>query len=158
MKKSEKPTPYIYIRAFTQSDVDSCDFAIIKISWSWLGLLKERQELLEQFLDRLDFYNNAYWDSPYGYFVQDPDSEPVLTDKSFDWCYIEMTPQDLGALKHPEFKLVENHLVVTSDGFAHFRAIERDTRANFWTAEFSILDLLNTHFAHLNTGKEEDHA
>lgn len=159
MKKSEKPTPYIYIRAYTRSEWDSCDFAIIKISKAWLYLLGERLELLEDFRDRLDFYSHEYWDAPYNYFVHtDEDVQELLKDNTFDWCYIDTNPAELQLLKRPEAKLATHQLVVTGDGYAHFTAIGKSSEEEYWTAEFGICDLLKGHKNHIADGKEENHA
>ena len=161
MKTSEKPTPYIYIRAYTKSEWDSCDFAIIKISKTWLELLKERLELIEPFQDRLDFYSHEYWDAPYGYFVNADDDEyfkTILENISFDWTYIALNAMDLERLKRPEAKLATHQLVVTGDGYAHFTAIGKNSDEDYWTAEFSINDLLKDHSTILSTGEEDSHA
>ncbi len=146
MKKSEKPTPYIFIRAYTQSEWDSCDFALIKISRSWLDILAERLELLEPFKGKSDFYSHEYWDAPESYYIHDDDNLPtreLLEGDAFDWCYIETDPNELTRLQKPEAALSTHQLVVTGDGFGHFTAIGKHSEENYYTAEFNAAELLD---------------
>jgi hypothetical protein len=146
MKKSEKPTPYIYIRAYTQSEWDSCDFAILKINAEWLALLRERLELLEPFQGRSDFYSHEYWDSPFDYYITPDDQEDeFLEETAGDWCFITITPEGLKRLEKPQAPLSTHQLVITSDGYGHFTAIGKHTDEGYHTAEFKITELLN-HF------------
>ena len=46
MKRSDQPTEYIFIKAYTNSEWDYCDFAIIRITEQWRTVMRKRLNLL----------------------------------------------------------------------------------------------------------------
>ena len=47
MKRSDKPTSYLMIKANTNSEWDCCDFAIIALSEDWKQEQQKRQRMLD---------------------------------------------------------------------------------------------------------------
>ncbi len=72
MQKSETPTEYVIIKAYTNSEWDSCGFAIIHVSDEWRTTMQKRFEAIEPFKEDYTFYNHSYRDAPEG-FYETPD-------------------------------------------------------------------------------------
>ena len=51
MKRSDIPTPYLMIKANTNSEWDCCDFAIISLSEDWKKEQQKRIENIKPFSD-----------------------------------------------------------------------------------------------------------
>jgi hypothetical protein len=56
MKRSDKPTSYLMIKANTNSEWDCCDFAIIALSEDWKQEQQKRLIKLNPFLKTICFF------------------------------------------------------------------------------------------------------
>lgn len=149
MTRSEQPTDYIYLKANTPSEWDSCDFAIVRLSDDWLDVLEERLALLAPFENRDDFYSLEFWDGPEGYFTDTYDDEndgpytKLLGDEDPDWCFAELDPDELDDFSRPEARLSTHQLVVTKEGHAYFTAFGKHTDEQYFTSSFPIRELID---------------
>ena len=70
MQKVEH-SEYILIRAYTDSEWDSCDFAIIHVTPEWKTLMEEKVEKAIAFKGDSGFYYLVYAGGPEGFYKDD---------------------------------------------------------------------------------------
>ena len=147
MKTAALPTSFIYIRAFTLSPWDACNFAILHLSPQWLASLRDRLDLLSPLLPRSDFYSLQFWDAPLGYFVHpygvDTAEVDMLHGSGRDWCFVEVETGELECLTVPEAELSTHQLVLNRYGYAGFTALGNHSDEAYLTADFNVRELLN---------------
>lgn len=145
MKRVEH-SEYILIRAFTDSEWDNCDFAVIHTTAIWKKTLKERIGKAAAFKEDTNFYHLSYWGSPEG-FYKDPEDETQWADailQQDDWCFIELEEGTLDKLLIPENKLGVYQMIVDKNGAVYYKAYGEYSGEEFYTAEFTAADLLET--------------
>jgi len=147
MKRSEKPTDYIFILANTLSQWDSCDFAVIHLTREWREVMRNRFDLIQSFTDDDTFYSHHYWDFPQGFYVHDYEDEEETTlhllNEGEDWAYIETDDAELATLRKPESSLDTYQLTITRYGTASFSAMGKHTSEEYWTSHFEINELID---------------
>ncbi|MDR2233870.1 MAG: hypothetical protein LBE56_12230 [Tannerella sp.] len=142
MKKSDKPTEWILIKAYTESEWDSCDFAIIHLTDKWLKLQGKRSDITR--LTKAEgFVKLVYRDTNVDFYRIDEDSDFDIDDflGTEEWAYIEMENNEPESFTKPEQKLVLFEIYFYSDGFARYIAIGENTLEEFYT-EYFYLDNL----------------
>lgn len=147
MKKSAQPMEYVFIRAYTGSEWDYCDFAIIRLTDEWRNEMGKRLALLEPFKADNSFYSLNYGDWPEGFYqniIEDEeDIMDVLLSDGGDWTFITIGEDELQMLPKPANALGGATLVLNKDGTANFTASGKHTDENFWTADFEVEKLIN---------------
>lgn len=110
MKKSAIPTPHILVKAFTTSEWDSCDFAIIHITEEWKTEMANRIKLLEPLIDTRGFFNLSFWDAPEGYYLYSPELEASsLLASGEDWCYVITDDMNWKHLRYLKTDLMQSN-------------------------------------------------
>jgi len=157
MKRSDQPTEYIFIRAYTNSEWDYCDFAIIHMTKQWRTVMLKRLNLLEPFKDDSSFYSHHYWDSPKGFYTnivdeEDTDITDLILKEDEEWVFVTLAENELDTFPVPESRLGTHQLVLTTFDSARFIAHGKDNSEEFYTADFSIEEFVNLGIPHeLNT-------
>lgn len=67
MERSAAPTPYILVRAQSNSEWDSCSFAIVRIEQSWIEKMTEWMNNMKPFATDVYLADHVYWDRPEGF-------------------------------------------------------------------------------------------
>ncbi|MBB6271832.1 hypothetical protein HDF26_002289 [Pedobacter cryoconitis] len=146
MKVSKQPTGYLMLKAKSNSEWDSCDFVIVEASKSWQNLMSKRLVLLQDFRNDAYFYSHAYWDAPSGYFIHGFEQQDsisfFLADQQCDWCFVELSGDELDALTAPENKLDAHQMCITGSGSMHYKAYGKYTGESFWTESIDIPSVL----------------
>ena len=62
MKISNEPTPYLLLKAGTDSAWDCCDFAIVYLSKEWRQTQSGRLEAVKPFKDDISFQSLNFYD------------------------------------------------------------------------------------------------
>lgn len=98
MKISNEPTPYLLLKAGTDSAWDCCDFAIVYLSKEWRQTQSGRLEAVKPFKDDISFQSLNFYDISVGFYQPDEDgilgSEDLPEDNN--WCFVELTETELG--------------------------------------------------------------
>lgn len=93
MKISNEPTPYLLLKAGTDSAWDCCDFAIVYLSKEWRQTQSGRLEAVKPFKDDISFQSLNFYDISVGFYQPDEDgilgSEDLPEDNN--WCFVELT-------------------------------------------------------------------
>ena len=145
MKISKTPTSYILVKAYTGSEWDTCDYAIIQIDEEWKAISKQRLNDVQHFKGNQSFYCHVYWDSPVGYFC---DNEELNYQKAIEkaekgFLYLSIESDEIEALVTPESALDTHMLKITKEGHCNFKAYGKHTGEEFWTESFSLIKLIN---------------
>lgn len=144
MKISNKQTDYILIRAFTDSEWDYCDFALIRLSEEWRKAQSERLEIIKPFANDFMFHSLCFHDASV-YFCQtndneEPEIEELLANKS--WAFVELDDNEEENLVFPENDLIGYKLVIYRNAMAIYEAFGKHTNEDFWTDTFSLYELI----------------
>lgn len=68
MRRSDKPTADILIRARTNSEWDCCEFAVIHLSEEWRKQQTKRLGAIKPFADDYNFQSIRFYDGPVDFF------------------------------------------------------------------------------------------
>lgn len=153
MKRSDQPTEYIFIKAYTNSEWDYCDFAIIRITEQWRTVMRKRLNLLEPFKYDNSFYSHHYWDSPEGFYTnivdeEDTDITDLILKEDEEWAFVTLAENELDTFPVPESRLGTHQLVITTFDSARFIAHGKDNGEEFYTADFSMEEFVNPGIPH----------
>lgn len=144
MQISNKSTNHILIKAWTNSDWDYCDFALINLSNKWIEMQKGRLEAIKPFTNDFIFHSLCFYDESVTFYRIDendsPDIEKLLENKS--WAFVKLDDNELDNLIAPENALVYHKLVIYRDATARYEAFGKHTDENFVTDAFSLKELI----------------
>lgn len=144
MKQSDKPTVFLLIKAYTGSEWDTCDFAIIHLSEDWKKEQVKRLEAVKPFADDYNFQSLNYYDTSVDFYRVDendqPDFETLLAEK--EWVFVELDEGEQNSFAVPENRLDCYRLVVYKNGTAMYKAYGKHTSEEFWTEEFSLKQII----------------
>lgn len=144
MQISNKPTNHILIKAWTNSDWDYCDFALINLSNKWIEMQTGRLEAITPFTNDFIFHSLCFYDESVTFYRIDdndsPDIEKLLENKS--WAFVKLDDNELDNLISPENALVYHKLVIYRDATARYEAFGKHTDENFVTDAFSLKELI----------------
>lgn len=142
MKISDKPTTEILIKAYTDSEWDCCEFAIIHLSERWRKIQAKRLEHVKPFKDDFNFQSMRFYDYSVQFFQsgdEGPDMEELLSERN--WVFVEVDEDELDELTPPENSLDFYKIVIYRDGNARFEAFGKHTNEEFYTNEFPLQQL-----------------
>ena len=144
MKKSERPTENLLLRAYTTSEWDECEFAIIHCTEQWKEQLKKRREAVKAFADDINFQSLNFYDTDVDFYQSDgekPDLNALLGEDS--WAYVELEKDEQESLQAPENQLDCYVMVVFRNGIAYYKAFGKHTHEEFYTDDFGFRLLEN---------------
>lgn len=142
MKISDKPTTEILIKAYTDSEWDCCEFAIIHLSERWRKIQAKRLEHVKPFKDDFNFQSMRFYDYSVQFFQsgdEGPDMEELLSERN--WVFVKVDEDELDELTPPENSLDFYNIVIYRDANARFEAFGKHTNEEFYTNEFPLQQL-----------------
>lgn len=144
MNISDKPTNRILVRARTDSEWDSCDFAIISLSEGWRKTQLERLEAIEPFANDLSFLSLHFFDGAADFYQPGDDGLPDIGELlgNNEWAFVELTQEEQDNLTPPESGLNCYKMVLYKDGEAKYTAYGKHTSEEFWTTELPLRKIL----------------
>ncbi|MDY3362799.1 hypothetical protein JSO61_003030 [Riemerella anatipestifer] len=151
MKKSHTPTRHILVRAYTGSEWDSCDFAIITISQGWKEQQAQRLKVLDNIENDDCFLSVNYRDTFVDFYkttqpklTEEPTSnlESLLGDT--DWTFVELGHKEQEQFSAPQSTLNCYRLKLDRYGNIYYTAHGKHTGEEFWTAEMELTKILNS--------------
>lgn len=147
MKTTSQPTDHILIKAQTNSDWDECHYAIIHCTKEWKERLKQRLQYIQPFAEDYNFCSMNFYDTSVDFYRTDEDEQPdifaILGDN--DWAFVELENGEQETFLAPENRLDTYRLRLYRNGTAVYSAYGKNTGEEFYTEEFSVLDILNHH-------------
>ncbi|MGV4438738.1 hypothetical protein ACQ1PL_04470 [Ornithobacterium rhinotracheale] len=149
MKKSHTPTRHILVRAYTGSEWDSCDFAIITISQGWKEQQAQRLKVLDNIENDDCFLSVNYRDTFVDFYKTTqlklseeptPNLESLLGDA--DWTFVELEQEEQEQFSVPQSTLNCYKISFERLGFFSYKANGKHTSEEFWTAEIDLKEIL----------------
>jgi hypothetical protein len=141
MKATTQPTANILIRAYTNSDWDECQFAIIHCDKEWKETMKNRVECVQPFSNDYNFCCLKYYDTSVDFYRTDEeDIEELLQDK--EWVFVELNEDEQETFLVPENGLDTYSISIYRTGTAKFSACGKHTGEDFWTEEFNLKSIM----------------
>jgi hypothetical protein len=143
MKNSIKATEYLLIKAMTNSEWDNGDFAIIHITEDWKQTQKKRLEAVKIVENDYDLKWLNYADTNVEFFRFSEEKYPEVKQwlSESNRIFIELEKEDLKKMLQPENNLNCYQMQVFKSGNAIYNAFGKHTGEEFWTKEFSLLEL-----------------
>ena len=115
MTRSNIPTDYILLPAYTNSELESCKFVIVHVPPSYKAELIARLALLQPLKIDQNLSGLSFWDGSAAYYIgYGEGNEPILDDND-EWVYVNLTEQELAELPVPENRLDTFELKLTPD-------------------------------------------
>ena len=140
MKATNKFTPYILIQSNTNSEWDTCRFALIHTDKDFTSALQQWQPHLQQIKDEPFFSSIDFYFGNVAFYQENAQAEAILQDKV--WTFVELTEEELGSLSLTENYLTCYKLHLCKRGNAYFTAYGKHTDEEFWTEEFAIDEMI----------------
>lgn len=143
MKVSDKPTGHILVRAHSNSEWDSCEFAIVSISEKWKEEQLKRLEFIKPFAEDYVFQSLNFYDYSVDFYQTGEDGLPDLDEllAGKDWTFIELSEEEPDNLTPPENSLDCYRLAIYRDGDAKYKAYGKYTSEEFWTENLPLKQL-----------------
>ena len=144
MKLSNKPTAFLLVKAYTNSEWDSCDFAIVQLSEEWKKEQAKRIAAVKPFVNDYNFQSLNYYDTAVDFYRtgedDQPDLEKLLAEK--EWAFVELDENEQDNFTIPENPLDCYRLMVYKNGYAIYKAYGKHSGEEFWTEDFSLTQLI----------------
>lgn len=142
MKRSDKPTGQILLKAYTNSEWDDCEFAIINLSEEWKNEQKERLEYTSPLKEDWYFSSIDFYDGSVDFYRSGNDDFLNVNEllEGRDWSFVELNSEEITAFLPPENSMDSYRISLRGNGSAFYTAYGKHTGEQFWTADF----LLNT--------------
>lgn len=150
MNASNKPTAYLLLSAYTGSDWDCCEFAIVHISEKWKETQRKRLEAIQLYADDYCLCSFNYYDTAVDFYYANDERSPNI-DKILDgqrWAFVEFDEGEPETFCVPESRLDCHRLVLHRDGTAKYSAYGKHTDEEFWTDDIDLNAICNTIFIH----------
>lgn len=142
MKTSDKPTAHLLVKAGTNSQWDTCEFAIVYLSQQWKKEQAQRLESIQPFKNDFNLLGVHYYDTDVNFHLTDAEGQPDLEHllAGLDMAFVELDDEDI--FLNPENSLDCYRLIIHTDGTARYMAYGKHTGEEFFTENFSLIQLL----------------
>lgn len=141
MKISQQPTNHILARAYTNSDADSCDFAIITCRENWAEDIRKRLDATLSNNDIDEFYSSRYRDGSADFYVSNESTADVLPDGQ-DWAFVELDEGEQDQFEEPEGRLDCYYMALEKNGLGFYTASGKYSGDEFYTTDLPLKDII----------------
>ncbi|WP_028896270.1 hypothetical protein [Prevotella sp. HUN102] len=141
MKKANHPTDTILVRAYTDSEWDRCNFALIHCKESWFKRMRKRLEMVRPFAENMDFCSAAFYDTGVDFYHTEDEDIINLLEKDSP-AYVELEKNEEERLVKPENRLNLYRLHVYPKGDFMYSAYGKHTNEEFWAESFTLEDII----------------
>lgn len=138
MKLSSTPTEHILIKAYCQSEWDSCDFAIITLDDYWKETIKMRLEAAGSFDAPDSFISFKFYDNSADFYQSDDETE-ILSGE--EWTFVTLEKEEKDSFIKPESHLATGSLILYKDGTGFYKTYGKYTNEEFYTAEIQLREI-----------------
>ena len=144
MQLSDKSTNRILVKAGTNSEWDSCDFALLSLSEEWQKTQLARLEALEAFANDLSFLSLHFFDGTADFYQSGDDGLPNIDELLGDneWAFVELTQEEQKVLTPPKSCLTCYKMILYQNGTLQYTAYNKHTGEEFWTPDLRLRELL----------------
>ena len=142
MKRAEKATDTILVRAYTNSEWDRCDFAIVHCGEVWRNIIRKRMEAIQTIAEDGELCSVRYYGASVDFFQTEDEDILKLLEKE-DWTFVEMDEGEERTLVCPENRLDTYRISIFPKGGFMYSAFGKHTGEEFWTEELTLADIAN---------------
>ena len=90
MNISKTPTTHLLVRAYTNSEWDSCDFALITLTEQWLEKVKKVAQQVSTLKSDPDFVNLSFYEARTDFYTLSDEEQPDLSFlEERTWAFIK---------------------------------------------------------------------
>ena len=134
MKISDTRTNKIIIKAYTNSEWDRCDFAVITLKEGFFEWLQKSVKIAASIaLEDRNFYEISF-------------NEEEKPDLSFlDWAFVELSAEEESAFLEPENRIICRKIIFDKYGYFYVKAFGKYSEDEFFTEEI-LFDTLFPNF------------
>lgn len=147
MKATSTMTDFILVKADTNSDWDECQFALIHCTKEWREQMELRLHTVKNIEMEIGFASLNYYDTSVDFYRTDEDEQAdihaLLNEK--DWTFVELDKDEQDKFSLAESALDTYRLRLYRGGTAIYTAYGKHSGEEFYTAEFSVSQILNHH-------------
>ncbi|MDR2882909.1 MAG: hypothetical protein LBU98_03940 [Alistipes sp.] len=144
MKLSEQPANHILVKAYTNSEWDSCDFAIVSCDESWRERMTKRLDAVMSFRDATDFLSLNYWDGSAEFYADNDDKIVKVLPDGREWGFVELENGEEETFDTPENRLDCRKMVIYPGGCGRYQACGKHSGEEFYTVEFPIGEIIES--------------
>lgn len=140
MKRTNKKTNTILVKAYTNSEWDNCDFAIIHIDEKWIEKMNKRIKAIENLVEDEDFNFAYYYDNSFDFYKT---KNIEITLGSEDYSFVELEEDEESRFSIPENRLTLYRIAIYKNGY--FRCLawgKHNIEEEFFTEEINFYDLI----------------
>lgn len=144
MKVAETSTEFILLKAYTNSDWDTCEFAIVKISETWKKEWQKRLKLVEFIDDMPYFVSVLFQEYNVNFYAINEDDTPYIDTLlgNKNWQFVALEENETYKFNTPTSTLNLYQMVVCKAGYAYFQAFGKHTGEEFYTDDFNLNELI----------------
>ena len=127
MNISKTPTTHLLVRAYTNSDWDSCDFALITPTEQWFEKVKKAAQQVSTLKSDPDFVNLSFYEARTDFYTLSDEEQP-----------------DLASFNTPESRLDIYRSVFTRYDDFYIKAYGKYSSDEYWTDDIRFDELFKT--------------
>ena len=145
MNISKIPTTHLLVRAYTNSDWDSCDFALITLTEQWLEKVKKVAQQVANLKSAPDFVNLSFYEARTDFYTLSDEEQPDLSFlEERTWAFVELTEEELASFNTPESRLDIYRSVFTRYDDFYIKAYGKYSSDEYWTDDIRFDELFKT--------------
>lgn len=143
MKITEKATDKILVRAYTNSEWDNCNFAIIHINDKWKDRMRKRIKLITPIASEdKAFAAVQYYDTSVHFYHEEEEWLDTILGSRY-WSFVELDDAEEKDFPVPENRLNIYRLSLFSNGVLMYAAWGKHTQEEFFTEELILSEILS---------------
>jgi len=145
MNISKTPTTHLLVRAYTNSEWDSCDFALITLTEQWLEKVKKVAQQVSTLKSDPDFVNLSFYEARTDFYTLSDEEQPDLSFlEERTWAFVELTEEELASFNTPESRLDIYRSVFTRYDDFYIKAYGKYSSDEYWTDDIRFDELFKT--------------
>lgn len=155
MKISETPTDKIIVKAYTNSEWDKCEFAVITLKEGFFEWLQKSVQLATSIaLQDRNFYEISFIEdfienkSITNFYILNEEEKPDLSfleENDKGWAFVELSEEEESAFLEPENRIICKKIIFDKYGYFYVKAFGKYSEDEFYTEEI-LFDTLFPNF------------
>lgn len=151
MKISETPTDKIIVKAYTNSEWDRCEFALITLKEGFFEWLQKSVKIAASIaLEDRYFYEISFLEdkSITNFYILNEEEKPDLSfleENDKDWAFVELSAEEEISFFEPENRIICRKIIFDKYGYFYVKAFGKYSEDEFYTEEI-LFDTLFPNF------------
>lgn len=151
MKISETPTDKIIVKAYTNSEWDNCEFAVITLKESFFEWLQKSAQLANFVaLEDRNFYEISFLEnkSITNFYILNEEEKPDLSfleENDKGWAFVELSEEEENSFSEPENRIICRKIIFDKCRCFYIKAFGKYSEDEFFTEEIHFDTLFPKH-------------